>query len=97
MRERAPTTTGSSHHTPPASTLPHSSPTTYAPMTDATRLRHRLNHVQAILNTTTDHLDEGDVERAALMRALGLLEQAFADLDDLEAAVDDVDTETVGT
>lgn len=50
-------------------------------MTDATRLRHRLDHVESIIDTTTDHLDEDDVERAALMRALGLLEQAEADLD----------------
>lgn len=53
-------------------------------MTDLTVVRRRLAHVQVIIETAEDHIDSPGDEYA-LMRALGLLEQTFADLDDLAA------------
>ena len=52
-------------------------------MTTPTTVRRRLEHVQAIIDTATEHIDSPGDEYA-LTRAQGLLEQTFADLDDFE-------------
>lgn len=51
-------------------------------MAELTTVRRRLAHVQAIIETAEDHIDSPGDEYA-LMRALGLMEQTFADLDEL--------------
>lgn len=55
-----------------------------SPMTNLTTIRQRLAHVEAIIETANQHIDSPGDEYA-LTRALGLLEQTFADLDDLAA------------
>lgn len=53
-------------------------------MTDPTTIRRRLEHVQSLLETTEDHIDclpDND----ALLRAIGMLEQTFVELDELES------------
>jgi hypothetical protein len=52
-------------------------------MSDLTTVRRRLDHVQHLIETTEDHIDSS-ADSHALMRALGLLEQTFADLDELD-------------
>lgn len=51
-------------------------------MTDPTTVRRRLTHVEAIIETANHNIDSPGDEYA-LTRALGLLEQTFADLDDI--------------
>lgn len=51
-------------------------------MSDLTVVRRRLAHVQAIIETANEHIDSPGDEYA-LTRALGLIEQTFADLDDI--------------
>ncbi len=53
-------------------------------MNTPTTVRRRLEHVQAIIDTATEHIDSPGDEYA-LTRAQGLLEQTFADLDDFES------------
>jgi hypothetical protein len=52
-------------------------------MTDTMTVRRRLEHVLGILETTEDHTDS-PADSQALLRAMGLLEQTFEDLENLE-------------
>lgn len=53
-------------------------------MADTTTVRRRLEHVLGILETAEDHTDS-PADSQALLRAMGLLEQSFEDLEDLES------------
>ena len=61
-------------------------------MSSPATIRRRLAHVQAIIETANEHIDSPGDEYA-LIRALGLMEQTFADLDDLA----EEDTERTGS
>ena len=61
-------------------------------MSSPATIRRRLAHVQATIETANEHIDSPGDEYA-LIRALGLMEQTFADLDDLA----EEDTERTGS
>jgi len=52
-------------------------------MGDTTTIRRRLEHVLKIIETAEGHVDSS-ADRQALLRAMGMLEQTFEDLENLE-------------
>lgn len=52
-------------------------------MSDTTTVRRRLEHVLSIVETAVDYVDS-PADSQALLRAIGLLEQSFEDLENLE-------------